>query len=59
MDDEWFGRLAYAAYGSATDNKNYQGLPMPDWYDLPQKIRAAWVRASQTVIDNYSGSETP
>lgn len=54
MDDEWFGRLAYTAYGTATDNKNYQGNEMPDWYNLPDNIRHAWVCAAQAVIDNHA-----
>ena len=36
---------AYHAYGSVTDHKNYQGLPMPEWNALPPKIQEAWVAA--------------
>ena len=53
MDDEHFGKIAYAAYGQSADFKNYQGLPMPSWDDLPQQIRQSWVLAAQAVIENH------
>ena len=42
-------RDAYRAYGQTTDFKNYQGLPMPEWDALPEKIREAWVNASNAA----------
>jgi len=36
------GEDLYSVYGSATDYKNYQGLPMPAWKDLTEKIQLAW-----------------
>jgi hypothetical protein len=42
-------QAAYHAYGAVTDHKNYQGLPMPTWPELPEKIRAAWVAASNAA----------
>ena len=45
------GAIAYAAYGDIVDYKNYQGLPMPTWNELPEKIRAAWRAAAQAVLD--------
>jgi hypothetical protein len=42
-------QVAYAAYGGATDHKNYQGLPMPEWDDLPETIQQAWVSAALAV----------
>lgn len=38
-------RAAYARYGATTDYKNFLGLPMPTWEELPEKIREAWVAA--------------
>ena len=35
-------QIAYEAYGDMTGGKNYQGLPMPEWADLPARIKAAW-----------------
>jgi len=40
---------AYDAYGAVTDHKNYQGLPMPTWDNLTDKIRAAWVESVKSV----------
>lgn len=37
----------YHAYGSVTDFKNFQGNPMPEWSDLPDKIKAAWEAAAK------------
>ncbi len=48
---------AYKAYGSVTDWKNYQGLPMPEWKNLPPKIQEAW-RASVTRIQEIVREET-
>lgn len=40
---------AYRAYAASTGNKNYQGLPMPDWEDLTQPIQIAWEAAARQV----------
>ena len=42
--------IAYDAYGATTDYKNYLGLPMPEWEDLPETIKKAWWAAAQAVI---------
>lgn len=36
---------AYRAYAASTGNKNYQGLPMPAFNDLPRAIQVAWEAA--------------
>jgi len=33
---------AYDRYGAYVDWKNYAGLPMPQWSELPARIRNAW-----------------
>lgn len=53
MDDEQLGRVAYSAYGSVTENKNYQGLPMPAWEDLTDTIRSAWMAAASAAIHAF------
>lgn len=40
---------AYEAYGGVTDHKNYQGLPMPEWDALTDKIKEAWMSAAEYV----------
>ena len=47
---------AYKAYGKATDFKNYQGLPMPKWEDLPEPIKKAWDAAVDNVLTNMGHS---
>lgn len=44
-------QAAYAAYGASTGGKNYQGLPMPAWEDLPAEIRAAWGAAAASILE--------
>lgn len=50
-------QVAYAAYGATTDYKNYQGLAMPAWPDLPSKIRDAWRAAACAVADLTKGND--
>jgi hypothetical protein len=40
---------AYQAYGVVVDFLNFRGDPMPEWGDLPVKIKAAWVNAAMGV----------
>lgn len=46
-------KSAYLAYAASTDNKNYQGLPMPEFENLPVAIQTAWecaVRQTGTCL---------
>lgn len=45
-----YAQSAYRAYGEVTGFKNYQGLPMPEWENLTDTIRAAWVGAVKDVF---------
>jgi len=54
--DDRDGAIAYEAYGDVTDRKNYQGLPMPAWDDLPDRIKAAWRAAAQAVLDEQDSN---
>lgn len=49
MNIEQLAEQAYQAYGAVTDFKNYQGLPMPKWAELPPKIREAWCAATKAT----------
>ena len=49
VDSEQLARLGYQAYGKTTDFKNYQGLPMPEWDQLPPRIREAWHAAALAI----------
>lgn len=48
---EKLAKQAYYAYGSVTDFKNYQGLPMPEWEQLTDKIREAWKAAARYAFN--------
>lgn len=48
---EQLAKQSYMAYGSVTDFKNYQGLPMPEWEALTDKIREAWKAASRFAFN--------
>jgi len=52
-------QIAYEAYGDVTGGRNYQGLPMPEWADLPDRIKAAWnasVNATvKAALDEWPG----
>lgn len=41
---------AYEAYGEVTSWKNYAGLPMPTWSQLPSKIQEAWCAATKNTL---------
>jgi hypothetical protein len=48
-DTTQLAKEAYLSYGEVTGFLNYQGLPMPRWGELPEKIQEAWVAAASTV----------
>jgi hypothetical protein len=47
--NEELAKKAYLAYGQTTDFKNYQGLPMPEWENLPEGIQKAWGNAAGAI----------
>ena len=51
MSTKSLGEIAYDAYGATTDHKNYQGLPMPTWENLTDKIREAWENAAAKAAE--------
>ncbi len=58
-DEEALAKAAYEAYGQSTGGLNYQGLPMPEWADLGDKIQAAWRAASAAVVARFALGEPP
>jgi hypothetical protein len=50
MDEKELALIAYTAYGRVTDFKNFQGNPMPQWAELPEKIQEAWIASVQAVL---------
>jgi len=47
-----FAKCAYRAYGETTGNRNYLGLPMPEWDGLTPTIRSAWIAAAMEVVSH-------
>lgn len=43
-------RVGYQAYGEWAAWRNYAGLPMPAWPDLPDAQRLAWVAAAGAIV---------
>lgn len=59
MDYEQLATEAYVVYGVTVDNKNYQGLPMPAWEALPEKIRNAWIATAKYLYEaGYNAANT-
>lgn len=50
LDFAELAKVAYKAYGESTGGVNYQGLPMPEWIDLPNKIKDAWIAAVREIL---------
>jgi hypothetical protein len=54
-------KASYAAYGEATENRNYQGLPMPDWENLGDRVQKAWIAAAGSIaiglLESFAQSE--
>lgn len=48
-------KLAFDAYGQATDHTNVQGLSIPAWDALGDKIQGAWVSAVNAVVLDLQG----
>lgn len=47
---EEMAKTAYEAYGQETNHKNYRGEPMPEWDELPEQIKGAWIQAAGSVV---------
>jgi hypothetical protein len=52
-------RAAYLRYGAVTEFKNFRGDPMPAFDELPDKIKAAWVAATDPTASPYTNSYNP
>ena len=53
IDTNKLGREAYFAYGDIVGWKNHLGKEMPDWKDLPERIRQAWAWAADVRVGTY------
>jgi hypothetical protein len=48
--------LAYNVYGDSVGWKNYQGLRMPTWDELPRRIRASWCLTTEALHANVKAT---
>lgn len=44
-------RIGYERYALSSGNKNFQGMPMPTWDELPEAIRTHWCNATLAIQD--------
>jgi hypothetical protein len=51
MSAPTYAQIAYEAYASHQDWKNYAGLPIPPWQEVRPDIQEAWHVAVTTVLD--------
>ncbi len=58
MELKTLAKAGYEAYGKTTDNKNYQGLPMPKFDELPKAIVNAWIAATKQICKIYEFDKT-
>lgn len=49
----------YAAYGRWVGGGDHQGLNAPDWADLPDPQRLAWIAAAREIEQILSAPPTP
>jgi hypothetical protein len=46
--------VGYEAYGDKANWKNYQGLKMPSFAELPDNIKIYWIAAAQAIAVQYA-----
>lgn len=50
-------RAAYERYGDEAGWKNYAGLPMPTWGQLPILIQTYWAAAVKPLVERIEALE--
>lgn len=58
MELKTLAKAGYEAYGKTTDNKNYQGLPMPKFDELPEAIVNGWIAAAKQICKLHEFERT-
>jgi len=54
MENEQTGQLAqiaYEVYAEHQNWKNYEGKPIPQWAEVRNDIKQAWITAITAVLD--------
>lgn len=57
--NEELGKLAFDQYKISVDGKAVSGDPIPDWDDLPERIRTAWNVAADAVAEEIRRKNRP
>lgn len=57
MTLEELAMAGYVAYGDYVEWQNYQGLPMPAWIDLGERIQGAWMAAASRIAEQATKQE--
>lgn len=51
-------KAAYEAYGVSVGGKTDAGLPRPEWADLGDTMRSAWLAATTAAVHELLGKTT-
>jgi hypothetical protein len=49
MSPAMIAEIAYAAYRTASNEKNVRGEPLPEWYELEPDNQKAWITATNAI----------
>jgi hypothetical protein len=49
MSPAMIAEIAYAAYRTASNEKNVRGDPLPEWFELEPDNQKAWITATNAI----------
>jgi len=49
QENDYLAELGYMAYARSTENRNFLGQEMPQWTNLPDRIKLAWRAAAEEI----------
>jgi hypothetical protein len=55
IEAESTAELAYKAYGEEVGGVNFRGEPMPEFHELPEKIKSGWQAAATALLSVFIG----
>lgn len=56
-DRERLGEVAFAAYRESVGGKAYDGTPIPEWAEISDAVRQAWIEAGFAVFVHLTGTQ--
>lgn len=57
LSPEDYGQIAFDAYGNSTGGLTWDKKPIPEWIELPEHVRKAWIAAAQAVLDMWADQD--